>query len=263
MRSLAASLAVLALLAAGCGDSNGEESGSTTPPPPPASTTSETETEPPVGASRVGVYFLREGKLGYAERSVAVTPKIATAALEELFAGPTDDEEGAGLTSDVPPNTKLESLTIAEGKAVARLTNPLDDLGSAQVVQTLLQFPTVKRVELDGREYASGDTEDALPPILVEAPAPNATVSSPLTIKGTANTFEATFMADLRADGEGKPLYSNFVTATSGSGTRGTFEQRLDFTVDRERPGKLVVYERSAEDGSVVNEVEIPVTIQP
>ena len=262
MRSLAASLAILALLAAGCGDSE-ETSGSPAPPPPPPPTTTATETEPPLGVTPVDVYLVRDGKLAFTSRSVPRTPKIATAALEELFAGPTAVEEEAGLTSDVPQNTELASLTIANGEAVARLSNPLDDLGSAQVVQTLLQFETVDRVMLDGREYARGDTEEALPPILVETPAPNATVSSPLTIKGTANTFEATFMADLRADGEGKPLYSNFVTATSGSGTRGTFEQRLDFTVDRERPGKLVVYERSAEDGSVVNEVEIPVTIQP
>jgi germination protein M len=104
--------------------------------------------------------------------------------------------------------------------------------------------------------------EEALPAIDVESPAPGAAVTSPLTIRGTANTFEATFMVELRPK-QGKPLYKNFVTATSGNGTRGTFEKTLDFTVDREQPGTLVVYENSAEDGSVVNEVEIPVTIRP
>jgi hypothetical protein len=58
-------------------------------------------------------------------------------------------------------------------------------------------------------------------------------------------------------------LYKDFVTATSGNGTRGTFEKTIEFVVDRERAGTLVVYESSAEDGSVVNEVEIPVTIRP
>jgi hypothetical protein len=69
-------------------------------------------------------------------------------------------------------------------------------------------------------------------------------------------------MVELRPN-QGKPLYKDFVTATSGNGTRGTFEKTLDFVPDRERPGTLVVYENSAEDGSVVNEVEIPVTIRP
>ena len=263
MRSLAASLAVLALLAAGCGDSDEDAEPSQPPAPAPTTTASETETEPPLGVTTVGVYFVRDGKLGFTSRSVPLTPKIATAAIEELLGGPTDDEEAAGLASDVPPKTQLESLAISGGEARIELSNPLDELATMQVVQTLTRFDTVDRVRLAGREYASSETEEALPAILVESPAPNAVVSSPLTIRGTANTFEATFMADLRADGETKPLYSNFVTATSGSGTRGTFEERLDFTVDRERPGKLVVYERSAEDGSVVNEVEIPVTIQP
>jgi hypothetical protein len=87
-------------------------------------------------------------------------------------------------------------------------------------------------------------------------------VSSPLQLRGSANTFEATFQVEVRPD-KGKPLAEGFVTATSGSGTRGTFDKRLDFIVDRERPGTVVVYERSAEDGSVINRVEIPVTLSP
>ena len=87
-------------------------------------------------------------------------------------------------------------------------------------------------------------------------------MSSPLRLTGTANTFEATFMVQLRPS-HGKPLYKDFVTATSGNGTRGTFDKTLDFVPDRERPGTVVVFENSAEDGSVMNRVEIPVTIRP
>ena len=48
---------------------------------------------------------------------------------------------------------------------------------------------------------------------------------------------------------------SNFVTATSGTGTRGTF----DFTTKAvDDVASLVVFERSAKDGSRINEVEIP-----
>ena len=263
MRSAASALAVLALLAAGCGGSEDESSGSSPPPSPPATTTAETQTEPKVGATEVGVYFVRDGKLGFAQRSVGVTPLIATATLEELLAGPTTAEQEAGLTSDIPPNTKIVSLEVEDDQAIVALSNPLDRLGSLQVVQTLTQLETVERVQLGQEEFVSADTEEALPAILVESPAPGATVAAPLKIRGSANTFEATFMVELRADGEGKPLLQNFVTATSGNGTRGTFEDSFDFVADRVRPGTLVVYERSAEDNSVVNEVEIPVTIQP
>jgi germination protein M len=222
-----------------------------------------TQTEPKVGATDVGVYFVRDGKLGFAKRSVGITPLIATATLEELLAGPTAAEEEAGLTSDIPPNTKIVSIEVANDRAVVALSTPLDRLGSLQVAHTLAQLETVETVQLGQEEFTSADTEEALPAILVESPAPGETVTSPLVIRGTANTFEATFMVALRADGRGKPLYQHFVTATSGSGTRGTFEHSIDFFADRERPGTLVVFERSAEDNSIVNEVEIPVTIQP
>jgi hypothetical protein len=52
----------------------------------------------------------------------------------------------------------------------------------------------------------------------------------------------------------------DFVTATSGSGTRGTY----DFNIPFEAPkgvGKLVVYERSAADGSRLHQVEIPLSL--
>jgi hypothetical protein len=253
---------VLAAFAAACGGSDDEASDNPPPPPPPAATTT-TETEPKVGTTDVAVYFVRDGKLGFAQRSVGVTPQIPEAALQELLAGPEAAEQEAGLTSDIPPGTKIVSLEVSDDRAVVALSNPLDRLGSLQVVHTLTQLETVERVQLGQEEFTSADAEEALPAILVESPSPGQTVASPFTIRGTANTFEATFMVELRADGQGKPLYKDFATATSGNGTRGTFEQRLDFVADRGRPGTLVVYESSAEDGSVVNEVEIPVTIQP
>ena len=265
MRSAARRCALLALVvfATACGGSEEGASDSPPPPPPPPATTTTTESEPIVGATDVGVYFVRDGKLGFAQRSVAVTPEVPEATLEELLAGPTAEEQEAGLTSDIPPGTKIVSLDVMDDRAVVALSNPLDRLGSLQVVHTLMQLETVEQVQLGQEEFTSADTEEALPAVLVESPAPGETVASPFTIRGSANTFEATFMVELRAEGQGKPLYKDFVTATSGNGTRGTFEKRLDFVADRGRPGTLVVYENSAEDGSVVNEVEIPVTIQP
>jgi germination protein M len=265
MRSAAASaLVVLALAAAGCGGSEDETSGNPPAPPPPTTEpTTGTETTPgPIGGTPVGVYFVRDGKLGFAERSVGPTPKVATAALEELLGGPTASEQEAGLASDVPQNTKLQALAIKDGTARVELSNPLDALGTAQVVQTLLQFETVDRVELEGAQREPADVEEFLPAILVESPAPGAEVSSPLKASGTANTFEANFQAEVVETG-GKSLAKDFVTATSGSGQRGTFEFELDFFADRQKPGKLIVYERSAEDGSVINKVEIPVTLTP
>jgi germination protein M len=264
MRSAAAkgSLLALVVLAAGCGGS--EEQATNEPAAPPLPAPATTETRPADTEVRpVAVYFVRDSRLGAANRLVTSTPAIGRAALEQLLAGPTEAERAAGLASDIPSGTELTRLAITEhGMAEVELSNPLDEPGMAQVVFTLTQFPTVKHVLLEGERHYPGDFEHVLPAILLESPAPGATVSSPLTLRGTANTFEATFMVELRSQ-QGKPLYKDFVTATSGNGTRGIFEKTIDFAVGREQPGTLVVYENSAEDGSVVNEVEIPVTIRP
>jgi hypothetical protein len=147
----------------------------------------------------------------------------------------------------------------------------------AQVVYTLTQFPSVKRVQfkIDGKpvEAIGGEGvvvdppvgrkafEKQTPAILVESPTPGSVVTSPLRVRGTANTFEATLNLRL-LDGSGKVLYDNFTTATSGSGTRGTFEQTIPFTISKDGPGTLVAYEHSAADGSEINVVRIPVELR-
>src|SRR5207253_11255871 len=97
-------------------------------------------------------------------------------------------------------------------------------------------------------------------PLLVESPRPGARVASPRRIRGTANVFEATFQADV-VDARGKVLAHRTVMATSGSGQRGTFDETLTFA--RGGPGKLVVYENSAADGSRIHQVEIPLELRP
>ena len=90
--------------------------------------------------------------------------------------------------------------------------------------------------------HAGADFEDETPIILVESPLPFEHVTSPLRVTGTANTFEATFNYDL-VDSAGKVIATHFVTATSGSGTRGTFDFTVPYTVSKPGLGKLVVYE--------------------
>jgi hypothetical protein len=82
-------------------------------------------------------------------------------------------------------------------------------------------------------------------------------VTSPVRIAGTSNTFEANMHLDVY-QGEQK-LVDTFLTATSGSGDRGTFETTvpLDVTGDV----RIVLYAPSAEDGSPQHQVDVPVTV--
>jgi germination protein M len=263
-RALAASLAaLLVLLLAGCGGDDEESSA-------PGATTSTfpiDKTDPPVSVSVpeespavVTLYFLRDGKLGVAARGVVSGPQIGTAAMKELLKGPSSEDRSAGLTSAIPSGTTLEALTIDSGVARVEVSKALGEPAIAQVVHTLSAFPTVRRVELEGEQHVRADFEELTPAILVESPAPGEQVSSPLRLSGTANTFEATFQAEV-VDAKGRVLGKRFITATSGSGTRGTFDAVLPFRLAAAGPGKLVVYELSAEDGSRINQVEIPLEL--
>jgi hypothetical protein len=164
---------------------------------------------------------------------------VTTALTTALAEGPTDQEKAdLSLTTAVPSS---------EGDA-------LSNAALAQLVYTRTQFPDVRSVEIDGKRYTRADFEEQTPLILVESPLAYDEVSSPLRATGTANTFEATFQYELK-DGDGNVVDEHFVTATSGTGTRGTF----DFTTKPfDDVGSLVVFELSAKDGSRVNEVEIP-----
>jgi germination protein M len=219
-------LVALAALAAGCG--SGKTVTVTT-----TETVVSTVTQTTAAETAARVYFLRNGKVAPVARRVGSTGREAL--LAALGEGPTEAERTAGFT------------TAAGGP------------DAAQVVYTLSQFDPSKPVDLEGKSYTRADFEDLTPAILVESPLPFQAVSAPLRVTGTANTFEATFEYEL-TDPNGKVLSHDFVTATSGSGTRGTF----DFTIPFEAPdglGNLVVYERSAADGSKTHVVEIPLTL--
>src|SRR5207237_3284158 len=100
--------------------------------------------------------------------------------------------------------------------------------------------------------------EDVTPSILVESPLPGDTVTSPLHVRGTANTFEATF--DLAVlNSSGVRIAWRFVTATSGSGTRGTYDTTISFP-HTDGPITLVAYEPSAANGKPVHVVCIPLS---
>ena len=240
------------LLVAGCGSDNDRSAEPTESIP--------TIAEPLPAPATVAVYFLRDGKVGPVHREVE-GPGVGRAAMLELLAGPKAQERSAGLRTAISPGTKLESIAISNGVATIALSADLDPSAEAQVVYTLTQFETVRRVSIGGGEpIVRTELEDFTPAVLVESPVPGQAVHTPLHITGTANTFEATFNVEL-LDEEGKVLGKRFVTATSGSGTRGTFDAEVPFEITREGPGSLVVFELSAEDGSRLHEQVIPLQV--
>ncbi|MDX6448509.1 MAG: hypothetical protein QOD08_972 [Gaiellaceae bacterium] len=235
-------------------------------------------------ASTVVPYFVAGDQVAAGEPVQTPERGVAAAALRAVLDGPSDRELAAGLTTAVPPDTRLLDLAVADGLARVDLSGrfregegaPATRERLAQVVYTLTQFPTVKtvRLRIDGHAVSSlggvkldrgltrADFESETPAILVESPGFATAVSSPFTARGTANTFEATFEWELRG-ASGAVLAKHFETATSGTGTRGTFSFPVAFRVSSTTQGSLVVFERSAADGSRIHVRSVPLTLQP
>lgn len=257
-------VALLAVLAALAGCSDGDDAAST------ARTT--TAAPGPTQTSSVLVYLLRDGKVAAARRSVTHSGDVEAAAIRALVAGPTAAEARAGLATGVPTDARLGSLRIVNGSARVSLVQPEADEDEpsgewavAQVVYTLTQFPQVEGVVFEGtRVLGKGltrdDMEDWTPAILVESPVVGETVSRPIRVTGTANTFEAN--VQLRVESGGRKLAERFATATSGNGQRGTFEATI--AVPRAVGGaiELVVFESSAATGREINVVRIPLRLR-
>jgi germination protein M len=244
-----AALALLALVAGlalvGCGD---DDEGATT-----------TDTTTSVESAQVRVYFLRDGKVWPVARGVGDV-LFDEVALDQLVGGPNDDETELDLETALPDGLETD-VSVEDGVATVELEGAADlsREALAQIVYTETALPLVRSVAIGGQTYTRSDFEEQTPAVLVESPLPFEEVSSPLRVTGTANTFEANFMYEV-VDGGGNVVDESFVTATSGSGTRGTF----DFTTGPfDEIAALVVFESSAEDGSRINEVEIPLTLAP
>jgi hypothetical protein len=201
------------------------------------------------------------------------TEAVATAALKALLAGPP-----SGYQTAIPTGLRFVELTIQDGVAHATLSRALErrtHRSEAQIVYTLTQFPSVRRVEIAiqnqgrvaqsdsvGQPLDSATRADYLDqtqtaPIFVTSPIGNSTVTSPVAVRGTAVVFEATFMVDIFE--HGKLLRTQPITTSLGAPERGTWSLTLTLP-----PGdvELRFYEPSAKDGSHLHETGLFFTVK-
>jgi hypothetical protein len=87
--------------------------------------------------------------------------------------------------------------------------------------------------------------------ITIDEPDALAEVTSPLTVSGTALAIEGTVDVQLRADGNGEPIFEGFVTG-SGGPEPGPYSEVFEFTSPGETAGALVMLSLSSEDGSTL-----------
>ncbi len=103
------------------------------------------------------------------ERPIDKTVGTARAALEQLLAGPTEQEKNQGFYTSINSGVKIQKLTIVDGVAKVDFNQTIENgMGGscrvsairAQIIETLKQFSTVKSVVIS----VDGRTEDILQP---------------------------------------------------------------------------------------------------
>jgi len=96
---------------------------------------------------------------------------------------------------------------------------------------------------------------------VVDAPLSRAAVTSPVTVSGRIAAFEATFRITI-FDASGDITADQSAHSAEGQ-VLSPFSERVAFSVSKETPACIWVYENSARDGNPVNVVQVPVTLKP
>ena len=293
---------LLGFVVASCGVGHGAESAGPVPTAAPGEDVTGTDAGGTVSTLSTGgsstsegtarlityqVWFTRGESLFMVKRTQEATPRIGTAAMESLIAGPSTQEQAAAVGSQIPAGTQLLELNVDNGVATVDLTSEFESGGGsasmnmriAQVVYTLTQFPTVKGVlfQLDGQRVdvlggegvivdqpvTRKDYRSLLPAILVTSPQIGEKVGNPVTVSGTANVFEANVTVEI-VDASGKVLGHTFTTATCGTGCRGTFSVEVPYEVSSATRALIIVHDDDAAGtGTFPHEVRIPVVLTP
>ncbi len=97
--------------------------------------------------------------------------------------------------------------------------------------------------------------------VVVNQPAPYGQVSSPLTVRGEINAFEATFQIELK-DATGTNVASATGHAQQGQ-KLSPFSETVSFSVRTPTSACLWVYQQSARDGTAVTIQQVPLTLMP
>ena len=246
-----------------------------------ASAPSRPSPTPSPAAIPITAFFLKDGMVAPVRRQAALPGARLSTALEALLTGPSLAEQQAGYSSSVPSGTVLRGVYASPGAVQVDLSSRFAAGGGsvsvasrlAQLVYTATQLDPAAEVTfaLEGVTPAvfTGEGlvidhpvtresyESLTPAVLFLSPLPGDTVADPVQVEGTANVFEAQFSIDLAA---GIQTTTVAVTASAGTGTRGSFRATLQAGAYR-GPAVLVAWDSSPRDGSRLELASVPVIV--
>ncbi|MDJ0496732.1 MAG: Gmad2 immunoglobulin-like domain-containing protein [Acidimicrobiia bacterium] len=187
-------------------------------------------------------------------------------AIPELSGEWSGSLDGSVLEVDLPAEFEAGGGTMMMTSRLAQVVftaTQFDGIDSVlfKIAGEVVEVFSGEGIILDGPQTRM-DYVDILPLIFLDEPAIGSRVSSPATLSGIANVFEATVQFEI-VNESGNLINADFTTATCGTGCWGEFSAQAPFFVPEETPGEIVVYEEAALDGSRVNEIRYPVTLLP
>ena len=151
------------------------------------------------------------------------------------------------------------AAALGFAKSVLHMTSPVarafqqGDTRSGEVpIVTTANGPVttvlVRQLASDNTWWVLGS---ACAAVNITLPHALSTVASPMPLSGQSTAFEAVINYSLYQDDVATPLVTG-TTMGGSNGVMGPFSTTLDFTAPTHRYGVLVVYTRSAKDGSVL-----------
>ena len=203
--------------------------------PSPSASAAATPVDP--GGRTVGmfVYFAATESFPNLVREVRQVPAQTPArgALEAMLAGPSDPESVTLWN----PDTKILGISEHADLITVDLSREAEDfnLGAAyegymvdQLVYTITEAfqPTFRvLITIEGRPFVTGhnvydqpltrgEGTDSPIRLVIDTPAQDATVSSPVRVTGLAAAFEATLMWEVRGTGPEAPVVAEGVAQT-------------------------------------------------
>lgn len=257
-------------------------------------------TEPTQNTTTVKIYFSKTGdtdcsKVYAINRTIPKTTMIGTAALNQLFKGPTEAEKSSGYTSQFSSKTTsiLVGLQVSSGTAYVNLkdirsliSSASSSCGSAQftaqIDNTLKQFSTVKKViyaierdvekfyefiqvgcQVENNMCDNSVLKTSL--VKITSPVMGAKISSPIKITGEARGtwfFEASFPIKI-VDEKGKEIGSGIAQATSDWMTNNfvPFSASISFSAPTTSYG-VIILQKDNPSGLPINDDQVRLFIK-
>ena len=158
--------------------------------------------------------------------------------------------------------TPRPTIVTGESAATARPNAPAPTLPAAptNAPTQVPVLPTSAPTQAPAPPTTAPASDDV---ITLIAPASGTTVQSPVRITGNAtfSPFEMNFGVSVY-DSEGNILGQTGITGVGEYGKPSTFDGEIEWTAPAStRPGKIVVFESSAKDGSILTQTEVKVQL--